>query len=450
MKLVLAGLSAAALVLVGCGTTNNNVFADGGNGGDDSSTQGDGDPIIDFPDAAAETAAPCTGLKCQQETCSSGKTTVSGTVYAPNGTLPLYNVIVYVPNAPLDPIPSGATCDACGAQVSGSPIVTALTDAKGKFVLENVPVGNDIPLVMQIGKWRRQVTIPTVAKCTDTAVPGSLTRLPRTRSEGNIPKIAVTTGGCDPLACLLPKIGIDASEYDITSGSAKRVTMYAGSGGSGPSGITSATNLWGSATELKKFDMAIFSCECSEYNTNKTNPTAVLDYVNSGGKIFGSHYHYTWFQNLIPEWKPTASWGFGTGGNPVAVDTSFPKGKAMNDWLQNQGINPSNMTFSDLTQNVAQVNPPTTRWLYTPGQGNTTSHYISFNAPVGKQPAQQCGKAVYGGMHISAGGGSVSSSFPTGCSASLSDQEKVLAFLFFDLSACVQDDTKVPVPPNPN
>ena len=71
-----------------------------------------------------------------------------------------------VPNAALSPIPSGATCDQCGAEASGQPIATALTDANGHFVMENVPTGTNIPLVIQVGKWRRQVTIPSVASST--------------------------------------------------------------------------------------------------------------------------------------------------------------------------------------------------------------------------------------------------------------------------------------------
>jgi len=436
------------LLLVGCGGTGNSVF-DASTDGDTDAAVIDDSSIPDFPDSSVEAAPPCTGLKCQQVTCGGGgKTTISGTVMAPNGTLPLYNVIVYVPNAPLDPIPSGATCDTCGAMVSGSPIVTTLTDAKGHFSLENVPVGSNIPLVMQVGRWRRLVTLPGVQQCQDNPVAAAVTRLPRNRQEGNIPKIAVTTGGCDPLACLLPKIGIDASEYTVNSGNPQRVTMYAGAGGSGPAGITSATNLWGNAAELKKFDMAIFSCECSENNQNKTNPQAVQQYADQGGKLFGSHYHYTWFQNLIPAWQPTAAWGFSSGSIPAAVDQSFPKGKAMADWLNFQSISPVNVPLTQTTQNVAAVNAPTTRWLYA--TSGTTTHYLSFNTPVGKLPANQCGKAVFGGMHISGGGGTVDASFPAGCSVSLSAQEKVLAFLFFDLSSCVGDDTKPPVPPLPN
>jgi hypothetical protein len=67
------------------------------------------------------------------------KTTVKGTVYDPGGKLPLYNVMVYVPNAPLDAIVEGVTCDKCGTIASGQPVASALTDASGNFTMTDVP-----------------------------------------------------------------------------------------------------------------------------------------------------------------------------------------------------------------------------------------------------------------------------------------------------------------------
>src|SRR5581483_5908413 len=255
-------LTATIVVLLGCGSRRESVFID-----DTPSYEAGPDPMLD--DAGPPPRGPCEGLKCQQQNCANGKTTqLSGTIFMPNGTLPAYNAVVYVPNAPLDNIVAGASCDQCGTNVSGKPIVTTLTDASGHFVLNDVPAGTDIPLVVQLGKWRRKFILPSVNACEENPVPPGVLRLPKKRSEGDMPRIAITTGGCDPLACILPKIGIDASEYSVSSGSASKVVMYAGEGGSGPTGITSASNLWNDVNELKKFDIVMLSCECSEYNAD--------------------------------------------------------------------------------------------------------------------------------------------------------------------------------------
>jgi hypothetical protein len=56
---------------------------------------------------------PCVRLECQQVECADRglpPTTVSGVVLDPAGQNPLYDVIVYVPNAPVQPFVSRAWC----------------------------------------------------------------------------------------------------------------------------------------------------------------------------------------------------------------------------------------------------------------------------------------------------------------------------------------------------
>ena len=85
------------------------------------------DAVASGADAARDTPIellpppkpPCVNLQCQKVECAGAPpTSISGTTYAPNGKLPLYNVTVYVPNAALEPFPAGITCDRCGAVAS--------------------------------------------------------------------------------------------------------------------------------------------------------------------------------------------------------------------------------------------------------------------------------------------------------------------------------------------
>ena len=173
----------------------------------------------------------CSGLQCQimRDNCPmASPTTLTGVVYDPAGKNPLYNILVYVPNTALSPITSGAACDKCDSYVSGQPIAVALTDAQGRFSLKGVPSGANIPIVMQTGKWRRQITIPSVTACTSTALTDkNQTRLPRNKSEGNIPLFAIATGHSDAVECLLRKVGIDEAEF-TNDASTGRINLYQG------------------------------------------------------------------------------------------------------------------------------------------------------------------------------------------------------------------------------
>jgi hypothetical protein len=463
-------LAFASMGALGCGDSKRGG-ADAGFGGTDTTGGGDDSGGFVFGDDASGGlmgdvssdggggGGPCTGIACNVQGCSGGgHTTISGTVYAPNGTLPLYNVIVYVPNAPLSPLPDGITCDKCGAVASGSPIAATLSDSKGHFQLVDVPVGTNVPLVVQLGKWRRQITIPTVNACTDNPVSikdgaKNEPHLPSKRSEGNMPHVAVTTGGCDQLSCMLPKVGIDASEFG-TPGSGKAIEFYNGSGGSGPSGVP-ATTLWNSFTTLSKYDVAIFSCECSEAPDSKdaTSYAAVAQYLNAGGRVFTTDFQYTWYK-YSPD-PGLAAIGNITGGAPPADDftvnmvTSFPKGKAMADWLQLVApSSPYGQVTCDVVFNNFQTASPSSvqTWATEHASGAVKPGFMTVNTPVGKPVDMQCGRALHLDAHIN-NSDSVSSSFPSGCTSPPLDGELAFAFLFFDLSACISSDTAPPPPP---
>jgi len=403
MKRMLLGL----LVIVACGPAKHRSDANGG--GDDSG---------DFQDA------PC-------------PTAITGKVFAPNGSLPLYNVTVYAPISDPAPFTPGVQCGQCTTGLPGGAYTSAVSDAEGMFRLEGGRAGSNVPIIITTGKWRRKIIVPTVTACTDTPIPDGTFRLPKNRTEGELPRIAVVTGGCDPLACILTKIGVDTAEFGSSSAGPTSVVFYNGSGGTAPGTPAASTALWGSLDEMKKFDVVINSCECSEHNENKTSPDLLKQYADLGGRVFGSHFHYTWTKNLIPAWLGTASWTTGSTATPDLVDMSHPAGQALAQWLVAVGASTTlgQIVLGTKTYDAGAVIAPTTRWLYASGAAPATSHYLSFETPVGVPKEQQCGKVVYAGMHVSSG--SVGTTFPASCSATFTPDEKALVFLLFDLTTCV-------------
>ena len=149
------------------------------------------------------------------------------------------------------------------------------------------------------------------------------------------------------------------------------------------------------------------------------------------------------------DWQATAT--FGGGGiykNPAHVDESFPKGKALADWLLASGATTTRgeLDLEDTYTRFTKVNPPAQRFVYSASSPQT----YAFNTPVSANEADQCGRVVLSSFHVAAANAGKTGTFPASCdSAPLTAQEKVLEFLLFDLAACVQKDDTPPTPPPP-
>jgi hypothetical protein len=451
----------------------------------------DGGQLNVVPDAGSFKFLPdgglCQGLQCNQAACTTGQnTTLTGKVYDPSGTVPLYNAIVYVPNGPVQPFKSGLSCDSCASTIEGQYLVATQTDTSGAFTLVNVPAGIDFPLVYQIGKWRRQVTIPAMTACSSQGVPeapGTTNneRLPRDRSEGDLPLIAISTGNADPLECLLYKMNISKSEItDPQAATPGRIQVYQATGGPGAavdSNTPPDTSLWTSSSTLNNYDLVLLPCEGGQYDKPAGAVTNIINYATAGGRVFTTHYGYVWTDPLSasPATFTTDPW-YATGTAAWAPDpnlsnitnsnantnnfnlvTSFPKGAAFADWLTKLGASTGN-TIS-LTQWRDDVNDtsgtpayPSTTWIHGTNPKNSAPlvQHLTYNMPITpiSQPdggSYQCGRVVYSDFHIiatSGGGGT----YPHECAGSpgqFNPQELALLFMLFDVSACIQSDSQV-------
>ena len=389
------------------------------------------------PDGSAPT---CQGLQCNvTTTCSGGgSTTLTGHVYDPAGIRPLYNAYVYIPVDPSAPLPafgSGASCDACAGSGSLSAVAVAQTDASGAFTMTGVPDGVAFPLVVQVGKWRREIVMPAVAACSTTPVDPANSRLPRNRTDGNggkadMPHIAIATGSADPFECLLLKIGIDPAEIDIPSKN-PAIDYYVANGrdhypGGGTAPPLSA--LAGSTATLNTYDAVILPCEGYEDDANNGYVPNMTSYADGGGKLFATHFGYAWLATPnsgtavnSSEFYGTASWVQPFAGydiyDPMTgyIDQSFPKGVAYAQWLQNVGASSAlgQISIVNARHDATGVLAGSQQWMHgwstgadPSGVGSASTNpddmmmHMTFNTPVGA--AKECGRVVFSDFHVSA------------------------------------------------
>jgi hypothetical protein len=115
---------------------------------------------------------PCTNLQCQLDKpgeCHRSRHDDQRSGVRPGGKVPLYNVLLYVPNTALGPIPTGAVVRPLRLADLGHAGGGGLSGRDGKFTIKNAPSGTNIPLVIQIGKWRRKIILNTVTEVQDNA-----------------------------------------------------------------------------------------------------------------------------------------------------------------------------------------------------------------------------------------------------------------------------------------
>ena len=248
----------------------------------------------------------------QQGSCPAGQTTsISGTVYAPNGTDPLPNVTVYIPNAPVEAFAPGVSCPQVGAPPSGVVVggtpaaIGTTTDVNGHFTLLDIPSSSNIQIVAVSGRWRVIGTVDTTDAACGTTVHNM--NMPQNHNQGDIPLIAIATGAADQVECVLLKMGISQSEFTDPGGSG-RINLFndgtnvdginRGGGVTLDGGTPTQDSLMSDSTTLNSYDVLMLPCEGGNYAKPATELGNLIGFANAGGRIYTSHYGYAWmYQN---------------------------------------------------------------------------------------------------------------------------------------------------------
>jgi hypothetical protein len=390
---------------------------------------------------------------------------VAGTAAAYGSPDPVPNVLVYVPNSTPQAFPTTLDCGC--APVTGDPVTSTTTDSHGMFTLTNVPVpaSGSVPLVIQLGRWRRftGLTFP-VSKCASTTIAAPIT-MPHNQSEGDIPRTAISTGNVDAMECVLLKMGVDATEFTDPGGTGA-IQLYFGNGSTIDANTPAETALvptTASAAALDNYDQVIFPCWGVDPRANKSTnlKTAiqqanVINYTTGGGRVFGTHFSYSWLYNDTP-FDTTATWiddvQFNTG--TATVENPGPSEPDVNTFYQwinsvpNNAANAGTFTVTDPRNDFSAINTAvselwaTTAVTTTVNKVTTTTTFpliYTFQTPVPPQ-APECGKVIYSDMHVSASsaadGDTTGLTFPNECTANpMSTQEKALEYLIWDLASC--------------
>jgi hypothetical protein len=371
------------------------------------------------------------------------------TAWNPGTPDPVPGVLVYIPTTPLSSFDSNPnlpeiSCQQCGADVSGNPLVSTTTSYDGTFTLPNVPVGIPFPLVIQLGKWRRQFTInaiPTTQQCTtvtaneqtDAGAASGVFNMPSTELQGDIPLTAISTGNWDAIECVLLKMGVAQSEFTsyatwhaVDAGSSEkpgRVHIYT-SGAAGESfnrgpGSTLAprqdeTVLMGSGATggvngtYMMYDQILLPCWGDEFTGARSagELANLINYGNAGGHFFTTHYSYIWLHGN-GTYNGVANWDIGADPNTTsetpftgtvsqtAPGTTAPGTfvewlnyvKALNTNSTPPPPNPATVTLQQARYDVKSVAETSTPWITEATDPNDTALgpmllHFTFNTPV--------------------------------------------------------------------
>ena len=404
---------------------------------------------------------------------------------------PVPNAVVFVPSTSLATIGDGATCETCVAPAGALSVATTAVD--GTFTLSNVPAGTNVPIVVQLGKWRRVKHIVVTACAENRTIDDNVGtfRLPRSNADGDtgthVPKFAIASGTLDGLECVLRKMGLPDTEFG-NGGSGRRVEMYRSNGARIDASTPTVASLIDNAATLRRFDAVLMPCEGQLIERTPSQLKNFVDYANAGGRLFSTHFSYTYLYDTYTQITP-ANAAYGWGNSPkyvpgqalpvspnannttalwaisdyqangqsttATIDETFPKGRFFAAWLRTVGAGTlangvTTVSITDARSNTKSIVSPGQQWMTfrrTGPGGSTVPLHYTFNTPVNATAANQCGRVVFSDFHVNLIAPTGGTTFPAACGdvsgklLPMSAQEKIIEYMLLDLSSCISQDT---------
>lgn len=444
---------------------------DGDNPGDGESSEeapGDGDPGDGDGDGDDSTGPKFDTLvtpDAGEDSCNPGTNNaiLSGTVFAPNGTIPVSGALVYVANTPPEGIPDGVYCAECVELACGVDYVE--TEVDGSFSLAtNSGIGKY--LVVQKGQFMRVTEINISPGTTD--LPDDLVELPDVWDPAAglyIPRIAVANGSYDRIEDALGKFGLGQTMIsnfeERTVPGTESFALYHNGRNPSTDGFVSQgtmTDLISNPSELAKYHIVFVPCSSDTYSDAMTPQSVdnIREWVAAGGRWYVADWSNEFMGKVFPEYQNFYGGGNADLGSYDSLATVLDDG--LIEWLEAlpdplKDINPlndeSHPTLYQLPQVMTvdnwsgiqyplpeilvddgkggQVNVGHVAWLEGPGSGGSIPqnppHPLTVTGQYG------CGKIQFTSYHTAEFFNYVG----------LSPQELVLIYTILEIGVCQQD-----------
>ena len=364
----------------------------------------------------------CQGGVCQPycSTC-----TLTGTVLAPEGTIPISGALVYATQTAPPPLPEQVFCDACIELEQGTPF--AFSTSSGEFQLK-IPAEGNWHLVVQKGTFRRVRPIDITAAGLEadptwTTLPG----LHAPEKGDYVPRMAVVIDSFDLIENTLDKLGLGDpfaanKGYDVFDG-----------------WETDLAEFFSTWENLAQYHIIFLPCDSDWFNPTLQSVAAqdaLRKFVEAGGKLYVTDWSYDILKQTFPQ---PISW-IGDDGSPNSAQggvydapvTLMDEG--LGQWLGAMGVAP-NFTLEANWTAVEKVNPYTAPDVNGEMADMTPKVWVHAKLPEhGARPATisfqyGCGRALFSTYHTEGDSGSA-----------LLPQELALAYIVLEVSVCT--DTK--------
>ncbi|MEX1362542.1 MAG: hypothetical protein AB1Z98_05410 [Nannocystaceae bacterium] len=389
--------------------------------------------------------------------------TLTGTVWAPNGEIPISNALVYTTTVPPAGIPQNVYCDECQA-VNCSDFFT-FTNVDGTFSLDT-QAGEGRYLVVKKGQFMRVTTLDIAEGSSGLAT--SRTTLPGQNNPAAgqyIPLIAVGYGSFDRIEDALGKFGmgqtnITGFEENLVPGT-EPFDIWDNGGGPAFDGFTSQgtfAQLIADPSRLDDYHIIFVPCSTDDFvaNLNPATIQNIQDWVAAGGRWYVADWSNEWMEFVFPDYQTLDGEPNNADGGVYDSDASVLDADLL-AWLQAlpnplKDINPLNdephptlfdlpafVTTVDNWSVVEQVHPI----LVDDGMGGQedVGHKVWLEGPGGGFPVHPltvsgiygCGRIQFTSYHAAEFFDYVG----------LSPQELVLLYTILEIGVC-QDN---PLPP---